>query len=98
MLDSVDDALQSSLLDQIQSLIRSINTDVALLLAESGEIKRSVEGPDTGSIICNHSTNLKRLSSSLSLSFSLCGVCACLCAGVQMCEHVCEDYQLNRIT
>ena len=37
--------LQSSLLDQIQGLIRCINSDVALLLAESGEIKRSVRGP-----------------------------------------------------
>lgn len=33
----------SALLDQIQSIIRSINSDVALLLAESGEIKRSTD-------------------------------------------------------
>ncbi|XP_076467401.1 dynein axonemal assembly factor 9-like [Babylonia areolata] len=33
----------STLLDQIQSLIRSVNSDVALLLAESGEIKRSTD-------------------------------------------------------
>ncbi|KAK7110102.1 dynein axonemal assembly factor 9-like [Littorina saxatilis] len=33
----------SSLLDQLQCLIRCVNTDVALLLAESGEIKRSTD-------------------------------------------------------
>ncbi|KAK7476442.1 hypothetical protein BaRGS_00032277 [Batillaria attramentaria] len=33
----------SELLDTIQSMIRSVNSDVALLLAESGEVKRSTD-------------------------------------------------------
>ncbi|KAL8584001.1 hypothetical protein ACOMHN_048608 [Nucella lapillus] len=33
----------SALLDQIQSVVRSVNSDVALLLAESGDIKRSTD-------------------------------------------------------